>query len=149
MVKKVLSFITDGKKFLALKNNPKNPKKYGGDFWFVVTGGVEKDESLEEAVKREIKEETNLKVIDIFDLKWGSIYKNWQGICEELNFIAFVNSRKVKLDNKEVVDFKWLDLENFVDLINWDDDKVLLKKVLIKSLQRKRYFDKLNVIKYN
>jgi len=64
MNKKILVFVCDGKKFLILRNNPKDPA-HGGDYWFTVTGSMEKNESKKEAIKREIKEETNLDVKEI------------------------------------------------------------------------------------
>ena len=103
-MKKILSFITDGEKFLALRNNFQDSEKHCGDFWFVVTGEVEDKESLNDAVKREINEETNLKVKEVFELNWGSIYECWQGTCYEKNFISFIeNTSRIKLDIKEVV----------------------------------------------
>jgi 8-oxo-dGTP pyrophosphatase MutT (NUDIX family) len=73
MNKKILAFVCDGEKFLLLRNNSKDPT-HGGDYWFTVTGNVEANESIEETVKREIKEETNLDVSEIFNLNWGSVY---------------------------------------------------------------------------
>ncbi len=102
MKKKILSFITDGNFFLALRNSPFEPKKHGGDFWFVVTGGVEGKESFDEAAKREIREETNLEVKDIFPLNWGSVYE-WGGeVCEEHNFISFVDRKKIILNEEHI-----------------------------------------------
>ena len=73
MKKKILSFIVHNRKFLALRNNSKSIK-HGGDFWFIVTGLVEDKETVKDAVKREIKEETGLDVNEIFPLNWRSIY---------------------------------------------------------------------------
>ena len=149
MKQKILAFITDGKKFLALRNNPIHPELHGGDFWFTVTGGVKKNETKEQTVVREIKEETGLNVKDVFDLNWASVYENWEGECGEFNFIAFVNPKqKIKLDNEEVINFDWLILEEFVEVIRWNDDKDLLKKVLEKGLNKKSYFKKLEIADY-
>ena len=57
---KVLAFVYSDGKFLALHSNP--DKEHGEGGWFVVTGGLENNESLENAVKREIKEETGLEI---------------------------------------------------------------------------------------
>ena len=54
MNKKILAFICDGEKFLLLRNNSRD-LTHGGDYWFTVTGSVESDESIEDAVKREVK----------------------------------------------------------------------------------------------
>lgn len=59
MKEKILAFIYNSEtcKFLIL-NMTKHPDHAPEGGWFTVTGGVETGESLEEAVKREVKEET-------------------------------------------------------------------------------------------
>ena len=140
MNKKILAFICDEKKFLLLRNNSAD-LAHGGDYWFTVTGSVEKNESFNESVKREVKEETNLNVSEIFDLKWGSIY-SWSGEDHsENNFLSFVKKEKVIL-NEEHVGFEWLNLEEFIERINWGLNKEELKNVLQKALKRKLFFKK-------
>ncbi len=137
MNKKILAFIynKEKKKFLILKTNGDEPEKHGVSHWFTVTGSVEKNEFHEQAVKREIKEETNLDTDCVFDLKWGCRY-NWQGKThEEIYFIAFVNSGKINLDNIEVVDYRWLNIDDFVKLIDWDLNKEELIYVLREGLK--------------
>jgi len=137
MNKKILAFVCDGDKFLALRSNP--DEKHCEDQWFTVTGSVEQGETFEDAVIREIFEETSLKVNSILDLNWGSIY-NWQNQDhEEKNFIAFVEQNKINL-NEEHVDFEWLRLDEFIDRLNWGLDKGELKKVLEKAIQKEVYF---------
>ena len=123
-----------------MRNNSKDPA-HGGDYWFTVTGSVEADESIEDAVRREVKEETNLKVSEILDLKWGSVYF-WGGEDHsENNFLAFVKKEKVVL-NEEHVDFEWLYLEDFIKKIKWDLKKDELKKILQKAIKREIFFKK-------
>ncbi len=137
MNKKILSFIVKDGKFLVLYSE--SHPEHGDGGWFVVTGGVEKNETYEDAVVREIKEETNLDVKEIFNLNWGSIY-DWLGeLCKEMNFVSFVKSGKIIL-NEEHSKFDWLDLDEFVERIKWDDDKDLLKLVLSKALNKDKYF---------
>ncbi len=131
MIQKILSFITDREKFLALRNNSEDPKKHGGDYWFIVSGAIENKESKENAIKREVKEETNLEIEKIVDLKLNYKYENWQGLCNEDVFLSFVKKgQKVKLDMIEHIEYKWLDLDEFIDLIFWDDNKEKLKEIL-------------------
>ena len=137
MQKKILTFIIHEKKILALYSEP-HPK-HGEGGWFVVTGSVEKNEDFEEAVSREIMEETGLAVEEIFPLNWGSVY-NWRNeVCEEHNFVSFVNSKKIIL-NEEHSKYKWLDIDKFIEIIKWDDNKELLRKVLKKALNKKIHF---------
>jgi 8-oxo-dGTP pyrophosphatase MutT (NUDIX family) len=140
MNKKVLTFLSDGRKFLLLRNNSKDPA-HGGDYWFTVTGSVESNETLKEAVKREVKEETNLEVSRVFDLKWGSVYF-WGGEDHsEKNFLAFVKKERVVL-NEEHVAFEWIELDEFIKKIKWDLDKEELKKVLQKAIKKELFFKK-------
>ena len=140
MNKKILAFVCDGEKFLLLRNNSKD-LAHGGDYWFTVTGSLEADESIEDAVRREVKEETNLNVSEILDLKWGSVY-SWGGEDHsENNFLAFVKKEKVVL-NEEHVDSEWLNLNDFIKKINWDLNKEELKKVLEKAVNKELYFKK-------
>jgi len=146
--KKILVFVTDGKRMLSFLHNGKDPE-HGGWFWFTITGSIEKGETPEQAAIREIKEETNIDVTDVYDLNWGSIYNWFEKEHEERNLIAFVEDiSNLKLDMREIVDSKWVCLDEFVDLIRWDDDKELLKNVLEKAMKKERYFTKLNLIDY-
>ena len=81
-------------------------------------------------------EETGLAVEEIFPLNWGSVY-NWRNeVCEEHNFVSFVNSKKVIL-NEEHSKYEWLDIDKFIEIIKWGDNKELLGKVLKKALNKK------------
>ena len=140
MNKKILVLVHNGEKFLLLRNNSED-LAHGGDYWFTVTGSVETNESPEDAIRREVKEETNLNVSEILDLRWGSIY-SWGGEDHsENNFLAFVRKEKIKL-NEEHVDFEWLSLDDFVQKIKWDLNKEELKKVLQKAIKRELFFKK-------
>lgn len=140
MNKKILAFVCDGKKFLLLRNNS-HDSTHGGDCWFTVTGSIEADESVGNAVKREVKEETNLDVFEIFDLNWGSIY-SWDGEDHsERNFLAFIKKGKIKL-NEEHVGFEWINLDEFIKKIRWDLSKEELKKVLQKAMKKELFFKK-------
>ncbi len=141
MKRKILTFVVEGRKFLALEMT-KHPEHAPEGGWFVVTGGVEENESPEDAVAREVLEETRLNIEEINPLNWGSVYE-WRGeLCEEQNFIAFVKSGEVIL-NEEHSKYKWLNLDDFIKKINWDDDKELLKKVLEKAIKKEKHFDKM------
>lgn len=141
--KKILSFITNGKLFLILRNNPKD-KKHGGDFWFTVTGAVENNENDLSAVKREVKEETNLNINEILPLNWGSYYKTDDKTCEEHNYLSFVDDETIIL-NEEHVDYRWVTLSDLIHKIYWIADKSILKKVLEKGIQKELFFKQLTI----
>ena len=134
---KILAFVTNGKKLLALKT-AEHPE-HGPSKWFIVTGSLEEQENEKEAIKREVKEETNLGIEDILDLNWGSIYLWDDEECHEKNFIVFVKEGEVKL-NEEHIEFEWLELNDFVERIGWDLDKTELRKVLEAALKKEIFF---------
>ena len=141
--KKILSFITNGELFLILRNNSEDPK-HGGDFWFTVTGGVENNEDDLSAVKREIKEETNLNVKEIIPLNWGSCYEIDGVTCEEHNYLSFVDDKTINL-NEEHIDYSWVILPELINQIYWIGDKSILQKVLEKGMRRESFFKQLTI----
>ena len=145
MQRKILTFVVRNGKILALYSE--HHPEHGEGGWFVVTGGVEANETREEAVAREVMEETGLITEEIMPLNWGSVYKWDGGVYEEHNFISFVDSADIVL-NEEHNKFEWLDIDEFIERIKWDDDKELLKKVLEKALNKEQYFKKQEIKDY-
>ena len=138
-MKKILTFIVNkNKELLLLHNNPENPI-HGGDIWYTVTGGVEEyDKTLEDAVIREVKEETNLNVINTKYLDINYTYTSRQGIeCIEYVFISLVEEGNIIL-NEESIGYKWLNINNYIEEIYWyynkEDLRILLEKVLKEVL---------------
>lgn len=135
-MKKILTFIINkNNELLLLHNNPQDPI-HGGDIWYTVTGGVEEyDQSLESAVKREIKEETNLDVINTKYLNINYKYISRKGIeCTEFVFISLVKNGNIIL-NEENIGYKWLNIDDFIKEIYWYSDKEKLKEILTNYLK--------------
>lgn len=104
---KIMAIIYSEKhQFLLLKTNPKTMKI---DSWYIVTGGVKEKESFEGAAKREVKEETNLKIKSIiktsleFNYEWP---KNSGKIKHEKVFLVEVKQAIPKLTRWEHLDYK-------------------------------------------
>lgn len=134
-MKKILTFIVNtNNKLLLLHNNPEDPI-HGGDIWYTVTGAKEEyDESLEDTVKREVKEETNLDVVNIKYLNINYKYVSRRNIeCSEYVFISRVADGNIIL-NEESIGYKWLNKDDFINEIYWYYDKLELRKVLDKEL---------------
>ena len=138
-MKKILTFIKNkDNELLLLHNNPIDPI-HGGDIWYTVTGGVEEyDKSLEDAVIREVKEETNLDVINNKYLDINYTYTSRQGIeCIEYVFISIVEDGNIIL-NEENIGYKWLNINDYIEEIYWyynkEDLRILLEKALKEVL---------------
>lgn len=134
-MEKILTFIINKDKLLLLLGSDQDPQ-FHQSFWYVVTGACEQiDKSLEDAVRREVKEETTLNLDKIIDLDWILEYESLGNHCIEHVFISYTNETDVNL-NEESIDYKWCDIDEFINLIKWYDDKILLKEKLIKYLDK-------------
>lgn len=121
-------------KILVTKRHPKKP--YGLK-WEITGGGIISGENYVDATKRELKEETGLEAtsITLFDEDtYNSFY------C--YSSIVRVNSNKVKLQKSEVVDYRWLNIDNFFNFIKSDSfvstigDRIYsLKEKIMEFLQ--------------
>lgn len=123
--------------WLALRNNP-HPE-HGGAKWFVVTGSVENGESIEMAARRELLEETSLvckKLAKLDDIHHDYTSKFHPGIIfDEQGYLAIVGSNMVVLDI-EHIDYKWLNIDDFIAKLFWTDDKFKLKLTLEECYER-------------
>jgi len=106
IIRNVVAIIYDKDDFLILK------KQGTWTGWQFVQGGIEKDEKMEDAVKREVKEETGLSDIEIvekLDIK-SDYWFVWEGekVHKFQNFFLVKASRKdqIKL-SIEHSDYKW------------------------------------------
>lgn len=139
---KILTFIVNEyNEILLLKENPRDPQ-FNESFWYVVTGGYEKqDNNLENTVKREVLEETGLIVNKSKFLNLIFKYKSLGKECIEYVYISFVNKNKVIL-NEESIDYRWCNLQQFIESVKWYGKKEELKNILIEALKGKMYLKK-------
>jgi len=121
---------SDKENFLLLRTNPKFMKE---DVWFVVTGSLKKGETPKEAVKREVKEETNLKIIKIIPTKYFCEYewpKDSGKMHYEQAFLVIAKEDCPKITSFEHLEYKWLNKKEFINLIGWKDSKKRLIEIL-------------------
>lgn len=98
--------------------------------WELPSGGVETGETLEEALCREIKEETNLivtkilKYLDCFD------YTTQKGIRRQFNFLVEVESFEIKTNPEEHDAFGWY-TQDEAAYINLTEDNLKTARLAI------------------
>lgn len=104
--------------------------------WQAISGGVEDDETLIETVKREVLEETNIEVNDIFELSsvssipvvnvtgkftWGDdIY-----VVTEYSFGVFTENNEIKLSS-EHKQYGWFSFDEAYEKLEFDSNKTAL-----------------------
>ncbi len=113
----------------------------------LLLGGKEDyDCSLEDTVIREVKEETNLDVKKTIFLNWIFKYKSLGAMCKEYVYISYVEDGSIIL-NEESIDYRWCNVEDFIDLIEWEGDKEELRNVIECALDDNIYFKKVKIEK--
>ena len=134
MNQKIMAIIKSDKgHFLLLKTNPKTMKQ---EIWWVVTGGVEKGESEEDAVRREIEEGTQLEILKIEPTDYFCEYewpKDSGKMHHEKAFLVRVKEAPVKITRWEHLEYKWLNKVEFLKMIDWEDDIKKLQKMISKN----------------
>ena len=106
-------------------DNPKN-------FWQMPQGGVNQNENLLQAAKRELEEETGIKSVELvkelkewlqYDLPKNLLGKIWKGKYRGqnqkwfiMNFVGKNNEINVKTKNPEFLDWKWIKISELPDI---------------------------------
>lgn len=99
--------------------------------WGFPKGHVENNETEQETAIRETKEETNLDVEIISNKKYIINYKINNDIDKEVVFfLAKKTSDKIKKQDEEIKNIKWVDLTKAFDIITYENTKNLYKEVL-------------------
>lgn len=99
--------------------------------WGFPKGHVENNETQQETAIRETKEETNLDVEIISNKKYIINYKINNEIDKEvIFFLAKKTSDKIKKQDEEIKNIKWVDLNQAFEIITYENTKDIYKEVL-------------------
>ena len=120
--------------YLLLQRAPRR-----GGFWQGITGGVEGDEDLAEAARRELIEETGLVplALDRIDYsysfsvedRWRHLYADGVKKVIEHVFVAYVErQQESEIDPGEHDRWKWCRLDEALALLSWPENVEALKR---------------------
>lgn len=113
----------DDKVLLIFQNNT--------NFWGFPKGHMEKGETELETAKREVKEEIGLDV----DINPKYRYVLHYVVRNEIDkttilYLAKPTSNEIVKQDSEIKEVKWLDFNDAIDLLTYEDSKELLKKAI-------------------
>ena len=125
-----LCYIEKNDKYLMLYRNKKENDLNEGK-WIGVGGKFEEKESPEECLVREVKEETNLDVEVDANKRYTMEYVTDKGKQKQVVlFVAKCIGGEIKAQECEVNDIKWLDFDEAIETITYDNTRELFKEIL-------------------
>ena len=102
--------------------------------WGFPKGHVERNETEIETAMREVKEETNLDVEIDADKRYTMEYITDKGKLKQVVlFIAKCIGGEIKAQECEVNDIKWLNFDEAIKTITYDNTRELFKKILMEE----------------
>ena len=148
MIFSSLCYIEKDEKYLMLhrtkKKNDINKNK-----WIGIGGKFEADESPEECIVREVKEETGL-TLNSYKLRGIITYisKTW-----ETEYVCLFTSNDFsgKLIECDEGDLKWINKKDVLNLKTWEGDKIFIDKIQKddKFFTIKFEYDEDKLVKYD
>jgi len=119
--------------------------KHRKGHWSFAKGHKEKEELAIQTAKRELDEEAGIDEVEFLSKKvlltekYLFINKDKMKVLKEVDyFIAGSKTNKVKIDNKEIVSYKWCTLKGAEKVLTYKQSKRILKKASI-FINKKNY----------
>ena len=104
--------------------------KHNVGHWAFPKGHVENNETDKLCALREIKEETNLDVNIITNIKEKTTYSPKEDVLKDvIYFVALPINNDIKLQQEEVNDYLWLPLKDALNKLTYDNDKKILESI--------------------
>ena len=119
----------------------KRKDQLGFIYWDFLRGGIERGEKPLDALKRELKEELGIKRIHTvsrlnlsFSFEFPDKMKKIVGFDRQKVEMFFVNlgKEKVKLDKKEIIDFKFFNKRQFLEIATFETARTAFRKTIKK-----------------
>ena len=127
MINTTLCYIEKDNKYLMLHRTKKENDLNEGK-WIGVGGKFEKDETPEECLLREVKEETGLTLTK-YRLRAVITFQSneWE---TEYMYLFTASEFTGRLTNCNEGDLEWIDRHELLNLNIWEGDKIFLKKMI-------------------
>ena len=104
------------------------------NYWGFPKGHAEEDETALQTAKRELEEEVNISDLTVKkDHVFTQYYEyTFEGEKREKTvkyFLGFVHNKKVKIQEAELIECKWIDFDQAMEFITIENAKQILEEV--------------------
>ncbi len=121
----IIFYIDDDKKQILLI------KHMNGGHWAFPKGHVEGEETEIETAMREIKEETGINAVIDNRFREVITYSPKKDVIKDVvYFFATTNEYKINVQQEEVCESKWVDLNDAANCVTYKHDKELIAKAI-------------------
>ncbi len=111
--------------YLLLKRLPER-----NGFWQPVTGGMEEGETREEALRREVIEETGVKnIVTVIEGLYYFEFSDPNLNQEYVYGVEISSSEEIVFDHKEHSEYRWCSFQEALQLLYWKENKEALRKL--------------------
>jgi dATP pyrophosphohydrolase len=111
--------------YLLLKRLPER-----NGFWQPVTGGMEEGETRQEALCREVMEETGVKnMVAVIEGLYYFEFSDPNLNQEYVYGVEVSPSEDIVLDGKEHSEYRWCSFQEALQLLHWKENKEALRKL--------------------
>lgn len=112
-------------RFLIVKRVPDD-----GGFWQPITGTLESNESLDDCIYRELKEEISIdrqEVLTLSDMFFSFTWQKKEVLISEYVFGVELKGEHEVILSDEHEDQRWCDFEEAIDMLEKDNNKMAYK----------------------
>jgi 8-oxo-dGTP pyrophosphatase MutT (NUDIX family) len=104
------------------------PEKNG--FWQPVTGGVEEGETREQALHREVMEETGVEnMVAVIEGLYYFEFSDPDLYQEYVYGVEVSPSEEIALNGKEHSEYRWCSFQEALQLLHWKENKEALRRL--------------------
>lgn len=145
MNKTVLCYIENNHSYLMLFRNKKKEDVNKGK-WIGIGGHLEKGETKEQALLREVKEETGL-ALNSFKYRGEILFVN--NDFKEIMYLYTSNDYSGELIECDEGELKWMSFKDIPSLNLWEGDRIFLPKLMNsdKEINLELYYENDKLVK--
>jgi 8-oxo-dGTP pyrophosphatase MutT (NUDIX family) len=111
--------------YLLLKRLPER-----NGFWQPVTGGVEEGETREEALRREVAEETGVRnMVAVIEGLYYFEFSDPNLNQEYVYGVEVSPSEEISVDQREHSEYRWCSFQEALQLLHWKENKEALRRL--------------------